>query len=202
MDDSSALAVAESMISNRIRERTAKGYRNKLAMLGRWLAANGQAVDDTSIPVLPLHPELTISFFGELVKPRVAVHPVFGKPKPKLLKNGGHVSASTAGGFKSAIIWLYTERKQVIDTSLNKQMNLFISGYKKTVGDLKQDGTMSCFEGKRPLSFEGYKLLCSQFFRLAPGTSSEGNHRGDGATFAMGMFAWAFLVLQWNLIAR
>ena len=81
-------------------------------------------------------------------------------------------------------------------------MNLFISGYKKTVGDLKQDGTMSAFEGKRQLSFEGYKLLCSLFLRLVPGTSSDGNHRGDGTTFAMGIFAWAFLVLQWNLIAR
>ena len=111
------------------------------------------------------------------------------------------MSASTAGGFKSAIVWHYTERKQTVDAALNKQMNLFISGYKKSVGDLKQDGKMNCFEGKRPLSFEGYKILCRMLLALGPQPSSGGNHRGDG-TFFMGCFVWAYLVIQWNLIAR
>ena len=61
-----------------------------------------------------------------------------------------------------------TEKKFTLDPALNKEMNLFISGYKKAVGDLKQEGVMTCFEGKRPLSFEVYKMLAGLLFQLTP----------------------------------
>ena len=202
MDDGSAIAVAETMISNRVRDRTATAYRRKLHKLGKWLKVNGGEVGDDDMPVLPLDEAMTLGFLGELVKPRTTNHVIFGPPRKKLLDDGGHVSSSTAGGFKIAIVWLYTEQKVAMSPSLNKQMNLFISGYKKSVGDLKQQGEMKCFEGKRPLTFEGYKLLSRMFFGLCPQPSSTGNHRGDGSTFPMGIFGWTFTVTQWNLIAR
>jgi hypothetical protein len=58
-----------------------------------------------------------------------------------------------------------------MDPGLNKEINKLISGYKKSVGDKKQEGVISCFEGKRPLAFEGYKLLCTMFATLGPGPS-------------------------------
>ena len=80
-----------------------------------------------------------------------------------------------------------------------------MSEYKKTVASYRLDGTMSATEGKQPLSFAGYKMLVMTFLRLSPQASSGGNHRGDdgsATTWLQGIFGWAFLVLQWNLIAR
>ena len=196
------MAVAENLISNRVREKTVKAYRCKLITVGKWVKQHNGEVGDDGLPTLPLDPVLTISFFGELARPRLEAHPIFGKPRKKLVQNSGFLSTSTAGGYKSAIVWLYTENKQTMDPGLNKEMNKLISGYKKSVGDKKQEGVISCFEGKRPLAFEGYKLLCTMFATLGPQPSSSGNHRGDGSTFPMGIFAWCFLTLQWNLIAR
>ena len=198
--------LAQEMISKRVRPSTAKGYANSMKIMGRWLVAHGGSVDGDGFPTLSLDHGLSLNFFGALVEPRGhAPHPIFGAPRKKILENGGHLSAATVGGFKSSISWLYTEKRQTIAADLDKELNLFMSGYKKTVADMKQSGEMSAFEGKQALSFAGYKLLATTFMQLTPRSSSTGNHRGsDGTavTWSMGSFAWSFLLLQWNLIAR
>ncbi len=94
--------------------------------------------------------------------------PFSAPPRKKILENGGHLSAATVGGFKSSISWLYTEKRKTIAADLDKELNLFMSGYKKTVADMKQSGEMSAFEGKQALSFAGYKLLATTFMQLTP----------------------------------
>ncbi len=47
-------------------------------------------------------------------------------------------------------------------------------------------------------------MLAKQFATLAPEVTPTGNHRGTttAVTFMEGVFAWCFLLLQWNFIAR
>ena len=52
MDDGSAIAVAETMISNRGRDRTALAYRQTLLKLGKWPKVNGGGVGDDDMPIL------------------------------------------------------------------------------------------------------------------------------------------------------
>jgi hypothetical protein len=98
------------------------------------------------------------------------------------------------------------ENGVAINEALNGKMDMLIKEYKRRVGDWKQIGEMSAQEGVQPLSFAGYELLATAFLHLKPVPSKSGNHRttsdGTAATWNMGPFAWCFLLLQWNLIAR
>jgi hypothetical protein len=204
--ESADLTLAKEMISKRVRPRTVKSYRGCMAKFGKWLALHGGSVESTGLPSLPLEKGLTLTFFGALVQPRLQNDPIFGKPRAKVLENGGHIATSTVTGFKSALIWYHSDCNATIDPSLDKELNLFITGYRKEVGDMKQQGHMNAFEGKQPLSFAGYQMLASRFLEMTPTSSASGNHRstGDGlaVTWTMGTFGWAFLLLQWNLMAR
>jgi hypothetical protein len=53
---------------------------------------------------------------------------------------------------------------------------------------MKLDGHMSVFEGKHHMSFEGYNLIANKLLSLGQ--------------FNLMLFAWPFLILQWNMIAR
>ncbi len=185
----------DMMKSKRICQTTVDAYKSKLRIMGRYFAANGGLADDDGLPQLPLDQGLTIAFFGALVQPRSVdtIDSVFGPPSKHLIARGGHISSSHAGGYKSALAWLHSEANEEIDPSLNKDLNNFISGYKKAVADYKQTGEMPAFEGKHALSFAGYMMLASRFFHIHPTAIS---------TWDMGIFAWTFLLLQWNLIAR
>ena len=200
----SDLALANDIIAKRVRPKTIKAYASNMKIFGKWLASSGGRVKDDGMPELPLDKGLTITFFGALVQPRLLPHPVFGKPRKKVIENGGHISAATVSGYKSALIWLHVENKVAIEDSLDAELNLFVTGYRKEVAEMKQSGVMSAFEGKQPLSFSGYRMLSRQFLGLTPQGTSSGNHRGDAqaVTWSMGTFAWLFLLLQWNLLAR
>ncbi len=207
---SSAASRAQDMISKRVTANTAAGYKAKLRTMGRWLNVNvpEQAlVDGEGYPILPLDPLLTLTFFGSLVESRSTHHPVFGKPSKKLLDNGGHLSSGYVAGFKSALFWLHAEKKLEFPSSLDTDLNRFMKGYRKEVASLKEKGEMTVFEGKQALAFSGYKMLARQFLELLPEATSHGNRRTPvgsnmATTWAMGFFAWTFLIFQWNLITR
>jgi hypothetical protein len=38
----------------------------------------------------------------------------------------------------------------------------FFSGYERKIADLKQNGEMSLIEGKKPLSFSGFRFLANE----------------------------------------
>ena len=198
--------MAQEMIAKRVNPSTASGYRSRLKIMGKYFSQFGShLVDADGLPTLPVDTRLTIKFFGAYVIPRSGDHDLFGKTRGKMLENGGHPAASTMGSFKSALAWSYLEAKIKISDELNAEIDLFITGYKKEVARLKQQGEMTAFEGKQALTFSGYVMLSDQFLHLFPESSQRGNHRGpNGAavTWTMGIFAWAFLILQWNFIAR
>ena len=68
-------------------------------------------------------------------------------------------------------------------------MKDWFDGYVRHVAELKLDGIMSIDEGKSPLSVPGYKFLAN---KASKSTSD----------FSLAIFAWIFLLLCWNLIAR
>ncbi len=87
---SSSMALANEMISKRVRERTVSGYIAKLKIMGRWLSVNGGRVDPEGLPTLPLNQALTINFFGCLIEPRLSAHEIWGKPRKKVTSTHPH----------------------------------------------------------------------------------------------------------------
>ena len=55
-------------------------------------------------------------------------------------------------------------------------------------------------EGKSEISFAGYEVLCMTALALTPTKNSDNS--GVKNTFSEGLFAWAWLTLQWNLMGR
>jgi hypothetical protein len=98
------------------------------------------------------------------------------------------LSISSVKQYKSALKWHYKERRLIIDPEMNQELDTLLRGYQRRVSELKLDGKMPVFEGKYHLPFEGYRTLAALLFRSEP--------------FNQMLFAWPFLVLQWNLIAR
>lgn len=113
-------------------------------------------------------------------------------PSKRQKKNGGASSVSTMQGYKSALVHLYTTNKQVLDPALNTELESLIKGYKRTVATLKQSGDMEIQEGKEAISFISYRMIAH---KLAVFTD-------ERESTSAAAFAWAFFVLQWNLIAR
>lgn len=135
---------AREMMARRVGTSTTDLYRSKLKVMGEWMKKNRGTVDEDGFPMLPLDPEVTLSFFGGLVEKRSeTAHEVFGKSKRNLVENGGHIAPSTAGGYKSALVWLYAEKEMTMTSQLNKNLNMFMSGYKKQVRDKSASSTNS-----------------------------------------------------------
>ena len=104
------------------------------------------------------------------------------------------VSASCMSGYKSALLWYYGQKKIYMDPEVDKWLNDFVQGYKKTIANKKVKGIMDINEGKSPFSFNGYKFLAHVFMTLTP--------QGNKYPFKESIFCWLFFLLLWNLIGR
>jgi hypothetical protein len=97
-------------------------------------------------------------------------------------------------GYKSALIWLYKEKKIKFNEECDIWLDEFINGYKKIIADKKARGVMSTKEGKSPISFLGYCEICRVMMSLQPEKRKY--------TWAESLFAWSFMTLSWNLVSR
>ena len=97
------------------------------------------------------------------------------------------LTISTVKMYKSAIKWYYKEHNAIMTPEINQELDSIMKGYQRRVSQFKLDGKMPVFEGKY-LPFAGYRLLATLAFQYL--------------SFNEMLFAWPFLVLQWNLIAR
>jgi hypothetical protein len=122
---------------------------------------------------IPVQRDDILAFFGWLIN-------VKHKDKPAAI--------STITLYKSALKWHYKEEKDVMSPDVNQELDTLLKGYQRRVSDFKLDGKMPVFEGKYHLPFQGYVVLAKFLFR--------------SPRFDEVLFAWPFLVLQWNLIAR
>jgi hypothetical protein len=122
---------------------------------------------------VPVDRDDILAFFGWLID-------VQHKDRP--------LAISSVHLYKSALGWYYKERRLIMDPTVNQELDTLLKGYHRRVSELKLVGKMPVFEGKYHLPFEGYRTLANLLVRLTP--------------FTQMLFAWPFLVLQWNLIAR
>lgn len=122
---------------------------------------------------VPVERDHILAFFGWLIEDKHKDEPL---------------AISSVKGYKSALKWWYEEHRLIIDPAVNQELDTLLKGYQRKVSELKLEGKMPVFQGKYRLTFDGYRTLASLLF-----TSSDVNQM---------LFAWPFLILQWNLIAR
>jgi hypothetical protein len=122
---------------------------------------------------VPLPQGDILRFFGWLTTVKF-------KP-PKLAAN------STVRSYKSALKWYYKEKKVTMEPDVDQAIETLLQGYQRTVAQEKALGLRAPHEGKLHLTYSGYCLLTTALFHTE---------------FKQMLFAWPFMVLQWNLITR
>jgi hypothetical protein len=122
---------------------------------------------------VPVERDDILAFFGWLIDQK-------HKDKP--------LAISSVTLYKSALKWYYKEQRLIMSPEVNQELDTLLKGYQRRVSDLKLDGKMPVFEGKYHIPFQGYVTLAKLLLR--------------SGRFDELLFAWPFLVLQWNLIAR
>jgi hypothetical protein len=122
---------------------------------------------------VPVERDDILAFFGWLIEDKHKDEPL---------------AISSVKGYKSALKWWYKEHRLIIDAAVDQELDTLLKGYQRRVSELKLEGKMPVFQGKYHLSFEGYRTVATLLFK--------------SADFNQMLFAWPFLILQWNLIAR
>jgi hypothetical protein len=178
-------AEANKMVDQRISETTKSRYKGRIKTMKEWV------IEMYNIHKwkVPLEADIVKAYFGSLIN------------QPASRKK--QVSVSVIQGTKSALRWRYQEHGVTIEAELDRYINHFISGYKRKIADLKQSGKMKLKEGKSPLSFSNYKMLAQKIIKFAPPNNATVETKtAYEYNYNQNIFAWAYLVLQWNLMAR
>lgn len=81
------------------------------------------------------------------------------------------------------------EVKQEMPKEICHEIAEFIVGYQREYNDAKQRGEVPMMEGKCPMSFTGYRYIALKAVQATNDCMQN-------------IFAWAYLVLCWNLMAR
>ena len=120
----------------------------------------------------------------------------FGHISIKRDRNGNYAhdpprfqSYSHVCGFHSGIKNEFIETGTDMDKDAEKTIKKILSGYKRKVARLKQQGAMKVTEGKAQITFAGYKTIAQKAVSAA-------------YDFALNTFAWVFLLISWNIMAR
>ena len=101
--------------------------------------------------------------------------------------DGTTLSRSSYGGIRSALVYLHRMNGTEMDIDMQKDLSQLMSGMKRKVAKDKIASGKPLDEGKRPMSFEAYHLMCEKL--------NESDH-------SEAIFAHCFLTLEWNLMAR
>ena len=135
------------------------------------------AVDGHGVLLLPMADDHVKAFFGDMTK-----------EKPK---GGGSIkSVSTLSNYWSSLKFLHKENRTAMSPAMYEWSKDFSNGYKRTVARKKDEGVMKNVEGKVPVTFTIYTLLCSASLFIC-------SFRSHFATFIH-----LFVILCWNLFAR
>lgn len=113
------------------------------------------------------------------------------------------ISATTMGGYKSAIKNYYKDKKVAFEASdlkngeqsLDVWLNDFINAYERNIANKKEDGIMKINEGKSAISYDGYGRLNLEFIKFKPPPKNNIN-------WSAGILSLACSLLQLNLICR
>lgn len=98
-----------------------------------------------------------------------------------------YLSKSAYGHMKSAFGNLFKTTNQKMDSALENELNQLSNSLSRKITDWKAKSGQSLDEGKKPMSFAVYQLMCRKLLE------------SDQADT---LFAHTYLVLEWNLMAR
>ena len=96
---------------------------------------------------------------------------------------------STYDGAQSSIMHLMKQDNVYPDHEFKEKICNLLKGFKRMVQQQKIELDQSLDEGKDPLSFAGYNLLCRTFLK-------------NNGTYNEFIFAHCFLTLEWSLMCR
>ena len=102
-------------------------------------------------------------------------------------KKGAMLSKASYGGIVSAWMYLINKAGYKMPPEFQKDLTTFQRGMKRKVTSEKVKSGRSLEEGKKPMNFDVYKLMCKKLLQM---------EKDEGA------FAHLFLILEWNLMAR
>jgi hypothetical protein len=174
----------QEIISKRVVKSTRSNYKSYVAKFTKWMIQKHpemtQTVNEITSLKLPLaNDEAIIDFLADAQF----------VPNNNQNQTNKLVAVSTMNGMRSAIIDLYKENKISLNESTTLLLKQFMSGYKRTVQEAKQKGELPVFEGKRNITYSGYKTLALQVLKR--------QQKADSS-----LYVHVFILLSWNLFAR
>ncbi|KAH9112692.1 hypothetical protein AeMF1_013012 [Aphanomyces euteiches] len=179
-DREAPVEAGDDVIKMRLSNRTRYQYSNIQQRLLHWLELKHPShVVDGKIK-LPLSPRICKMF---LAHESIKVTASDGKTGSK------YKSKAAINGCRSAIVNLHKESKVKIPDDLNSVLSDYMSGYKRMIAELKEEGEMPLHEGKEPIAVDGYRYLAQKAL------DGERDKKGRRTVHL-------FLLLCWNLIAR
>jgi hypothetical protein len=183
---------AEQLTDMRVKSDTKRKYKSCLNKMSKWLCKNGyaNAVDDNGELKLPLNKDQIMACLGALsIKDRCTNDNITTD-----FSNRKRMSIAYMSTFRSALKDLHTKHNVRMASDLEVVLTTFYAGLTRTIGDLKHRGIMEIQEGRKPISISGYRILIDYILRMRP--------NGNMGRWSTQCFAWSYLTMSWNLIAR
>jgi len=171
---------AEAIVQAMWSPGTKKNYNSKIKCLLKYLfAKHPEKVDGTSI-ILPLTVQVVTEFFGS----------------DDTIKNGvdkTYKAFSTVDGYKSAIVYIYSNAKQKPPEDEAYFMKKYMVGYRNSVPVWKQLGVYSkkATGGRNPFNHRAFIALMSYAYRGVECKTADDQ-----------LFAITFTCLLWCTLAR
>lgn len=190
MAENENVELGDELIGKRLCPNTKRQYAQKLKHFKEWLQIRHPALVNAQgdLKLAQLSDQVFKEFFGHICKKRDKS--AENEENPIMYLNPiQHQSFEHVSMYKSAIVNEYRKKRVPVSASTTAMLSDLFAGYKRTIGELKQNGEMSMTEGKVPLTFQAYNYLARRALAMT-------------ADFPLAMFAHLFLLLCWNLIAR
>ena len=139
-----------TMSNKHLRPSTQEGYQRKQNHFKNWLQENHYAKCFTSSGVFTLK-HITKDILHDFIDSRS----LWKENQSKAHVGGGMKSKSVPEAYHAAIVDFYKQLKTDLPFNFDEEWKVFISGYKKTEAEYRQQGLIPA-KGSDNLSFEGY----------------------------------------------
>lgn len=197
--------VVEKLMAKRTKASTRKAYRGKINSILDWLRLHDpESVDEEHKTIrIPLSQKSILNFFGHICK-----HAADLADKSVCSLDGSvPLSFSSVEGYRSALVDLYKLESIPFDQQVEARLKGLLDGYAKTINDLRKCGLLNNKEGKRDLTWSGYKLLSTKLMIQTPPRENKRKKNSTASqvnaqSWAGVPFAWTYFVLMWNLMSR
>ena len=168
---------SEEVENNRLAKGTSRQYSRLMKKIVSFFELNHPTLLENDEIILPLSVETVRGFFNYVKKKR-------GR-NGILLEPAQFNSVSHIGLYRSCICDYYKKKRVAMDHELKTFFDNFMTGYKKQIAGLRQEGLMPAIEGKMPLTENCYQFIANRALRYH-------DH-------AIAPIAHGFTLLSWNM---